>query len=215
MSQPRVNIYGFPHKGLKNALSQLLYAASRCDSTDTHSITALKTLSDEVTLLLELHQEAEDQVVLPALEAKLPGSTHQNSAEHDRLHALVEDIRQQTEQLEAGQSPAATADLFSAIGNFYAQYLNHMAEEEGDINHVIWSAFSDQEILGWQPQIMDKLTSAQKMLWFRFIIPALTPFERQIMLGGVRESVPAEAYAGIIEGLKPYLSESELSPLAA
>ncbi len=75
-----------------------------------------------------------------------------------------------------------------------------MADEEDGINQVIWDAFSDEEILSWQSQIMDKLTPEQKMLWFRFIIPALNPSERQMMLGGVRESVPAEAYAGIIEG---------------
>lgn len=215
MSQPRVNIYGFPHKGLKNALSQLLYAASRADSADAESIDSLKVLSDEVTLLLELHQDAEDQVVLPALEAKVPGSTAHNASEHDRLHAMVEGIRQQSKQLDAGQSPMAAAGLFDAVGGFYSDYLKHMAEEEHEINQVIWDAFSDEEIMSWQPQIMAKLTPEQKMLWFRFIIPALNPFERQIMLGGVRESVPAEAYAGIIEGLKPFMSEEELAPLAA
>lgn len=215
MSQPRVNIYGFPHKGLKNALSQLLYTASRADSANPESIDELKTLSDEVTLLLELHQDAEDQVVLPALEARVAGSTTHNASEHDRLHALVEGIKQQTSQLEAGQSPMATATLFDAIGGFYSDYLKHMAEEENEINQVIWNAFSDEEILGWQPQIMEKLNPEQKMLWFRFIVPALNPFERQIMLGGVRESVPGEVYAGIIESLKPYMTEAELAPLAA
>ena len=215
MSQPRVNIYGFPHKGLKNALSQLLYAASRVDNTDIKSIDSFKALSREVTLLLELHQDAEDQIVLPTLEARVPGSTAHNSSDHDRLHRLVEAIQQQSEQLEAGQSPLATAQLFDAIGNFYAEYLKHMAEEENELNQIIWEVFSDEEIMSWQPQIMDKLTPEQKMLWFRFIIPALNPFERQLMMGGIRQSVPAEVYAGIVDGLKPFMNESELAPLAA
>lgn len=69
-------------------------------------------------MLLELHQDAEDHVALPALEAKVPGLTEHNANDHDRLHRLVEGIQQQTRQLEPGQSPLVAASLFDAVGSF-------------------------------------------------------------------------------------------------
>lgn len=215
MTAPRVNIYGFPHKGLKNGLSQLWFEASKADVSDEASIQRLKSLSEQITLLLELHQEAEDEFVLPAIEAKVPGATEHNESEHHRLHQIVVDIQNQTSALEAGDAMMATSRLFTTVGQFMSDYIRHMDEEEQDMNQVIWDNFTDEEILGWQGQIMGKLTPEQKMMWFRFIVPALNPMERQIMLGGVKQNVPPEAYQGILNMLSRYMSEEELAPLAA
>lgn len=215
MTAPRVNIYGFPHKGLRNGLSQLLFQVSKTDITNEASVAELKTLGQQMVTLLTLHQEAEDSIVLVDLESRVPGSTKHNHDEHERLHTMVEAIGSQLDALEVGGSPAATARLLYTVSEFMSEYFKHMDEEEHEINQAIWDAFTDHEIMGWQPKIMDKLTPEQKMLWFRFIIPALNPMERQIMMGGMRESVPAEVYAGVINFLKDYMSEEELAPLAA
>ena len=215
MSSPRMNIYGFPHKGLRNALSQLQFEASKLDVSSHQNVTSVKALSETVVSLLELHQEAEDSVMLPDIEARVPGATTHNAREHRRLHTMVEAIAQQTQALTVGAAPEAQVQLFDAINDFFSDYLTHMAEEEREVNATIWQHFSDDEILGWQGQIMAKLTPEQKMHWFRFIIPALTPFEREIMLGGVRANVPAEAYEAILEMLSHYMPEHELAPLRA
>ena len=84
-------------------------------------------------------------------------------------------------------------------------------KEEGDMNRVIWENFSDQDILGWQGQILSKLTPDQFFKWFKYIIPALNPLEQQIMLGGFKENAPAEAYSATINGLKPFLNERQFN----
>lgn len=214
MTAPRVNIYGFPHKGLKNGLSQLWLEAGKADVSNEESVERLKALSEQLTLLLELHQQAEDEFVLPALEARAPGTTSHNAAEHDRLHQIVIDIQKQTQALNSGDAMAAVNQLFTTIGQFISDYIRHMDEEEQDMNQVIWEHFTDEEILGWQGQIMGKLTPDQKMMWFRFIVPALNPMERQIMLGGVRQNVPAAVYQGILDMLSQHMTQDELLPLA-
>jgi|AACY02.3.fsa_nt_gi hypothetical protein len=213
MSSPRMNIYGFPHKGLRNALSQLQFDASKLDVSNHEKVAKFKVLSEIVVSLLALHQDAEDSVMLPDIEARAPGSTTHNAHEHARLHTMVESIERQTETLTVGGAPEAHAELFDAINDFFSDYLTHMAEEEREMNAIIWEHFSDDEILGWQGQIMAKLTPEQKMNWFRFIIPALSPFERQIMLGGVRANVPDETYQAILTMLEQYMPASDLEPL--
>ena len=146
---------------------------------------------------------------------RVTGSTAHNSAEHDRLHVLLTPFVDQLRQLDAGTSPSFSAEMLNSLCAFLSDYLTRRAEEERDINAVIWEHFDDSEIMSWHAQIMEKLTPDQKMLWFRFIVPALNPFERQIMMGGVRASVPDAVYQGILGMLRQYMSEAELAPLAA
>ena len=146
---------------------------------------------------------------------RVPGSTSYNSAEYDRLHMLLTPFVDQLRLLDAGTSPSFSAEMLNSLCAFMSDYLPHRTEEERDMNAVIWEHFDDSEIMSWHAQIMEKLTPDQKMLWFRFIVPALNPFERQIMMGGVRASVPDAVYHGILGMLRQYRSEAELAPLAA
>ena len=129
---------------------------------------------------------------------RVTGSTAHNSAEHDRLHVLLTPFVYQLRQLDAGTSPSFSAEMLNSLCAFLSDYLTRRAEEERDINAVIWEHFDDSEIMSWHAQSMEKLTSDQKMLWFRFIVPSLNPFERQIMMGGVLASVPDAVYHGIL-----------------
>lgn len=92
--------------------------------------------------------------------------------------------------------------MLNSLCAFLSDYLTHMAEEERDMNAVIWEHFDDSEIISWHAQSMEKLTPDQKMLWFRFIVPSLNRFERQIVMGGVRASVPDALYQGILGMLR-------------
>ena len=215
MSAPRVNIYGFPHKGLRNGLSQLMFQASKTDVTSEASVAELKELTATLVELLDLHQSAEDSVVLSHLESRVPGSTEKNHADHDALHAKVAAFAAHIQDIQHGDSMAMTQQALDMVASFSSEYLMHMAEEENEINEVIWANFSDEEILQWQGEIMGKLTPEQKMNWFRFIVPALNPMERQIMLGGVKEVLPPEAYQGILDMLSNYMPADEIAPLAA
>ena len=71
MAAPRVNIYGFQHKGLRNGMSQLMFQVSKTDVTSQASVAELKSLSSTLVELLDLHQQAEDSVVLKDMELSL------------------------------------------------------------------------------------------------------------------------------------------------
>ena len=86
-------MYGFPHNGLRNGLSQVSMAAGTANASDPASIDSLKTLADELFTLLEQHAHSEESVVLPALEAKLAGSTADNLAEHERLEVGIASLK--------------------------------------------------------------------------------------------------------------------------
>ena len=45
--------------------------------------------------------------------------------------------------------------------------------------------------------------------WFKYIIPALSPLEQSIMLGGFKQNAPKEVFAATIKRLKPYVSAKQ------
>jgi hypothetical protein len=90
-----------------------------------------------------------------------------------------------------------------------------MSEEETDINKVLWSHFSDEEILGMQGKVLAKLTPDQFFKWFKYIIPSLSQLEQSLMLGGFKQNAPAEAYNGTIKNLEPYLAPKQFAYISS
>lgn len=215
MVNNRMNIYGFAHKGLKNALSQLLLELGKADTANPTDIANIKNKTQEVITLLHLHQEAEDSCVMAPLAERAPDVAHACHAEHTKLHEMVNGIEHDVAQLGAGESPDKLESVYQSLGRFYSSYLAHMAEEEATLNEAIWKHFSDDEIMQWQGQIMEKLTFEQQILWFKYIVPALNPMERQILLGGVKANAPEPAYQQVITMLKSVLTPEELVSLVA
>jgi len=210
-----MNGYGFPHKGLRLALSRLVVVSGNTDYSDEASLNALKALAKEVVELLHLHAVAEDSVILPALEEREPGSAATNVEDHKVLEEEVAEFAKQLEGITIASEPASGAMFYESVTRFFANYINHMAMEESDINALIWDNFSDEEIMSWQGRIMSMLTPAQIASFFKYMVTALNPFERNIMMGGFKANAPAEFFNSVIGMLKEHMIESEHSQMVA
>lgn len=215
MNQPRMNVYGFPHKGLRNGFSQVSMAAGTANPSDPASLESLKTLSDELFTLLEHHSHAEESVVLPALEAKLAGSTADNLAEHERLEAEIARIKEMLNDIEPGSPPGALAGFYGAFSNFHAEYLAHMAMEEGKMLPLIWDNFSDEELMKQHGRIMASFAPEQILMWFKYIVPALNPVERGIILGGFKVNAPEPFFDSVMAMLSMQMPGGEYQAMAA
>lgn len=213
MNQPRMNIYGFPHKGLRLALSKLALLSGSTDYTDSDCLSTLKGLTSEIVDLLHLHVHSEESVVLPALEEKVSGSTATNLEEHKVLENEISEFVKQLESITVGSSPVSGAKFYESIFKFYSNYINHMAMEEKDVNCLIWENFTDEEIMSWHEKIMSTLTPNQISTWIKYIVPALNPFERTIILSGFKANAPLEFFDSIIGMLKEYMTEMEHSQM--
>lgn len=215
MSTPRVNIYGFPHKGLRNGLGQLAFKLGALDINDVEGREEVLSLTEELSVLLGLHLHAEEDYVLPPLEAKVPGSTQHNHEDHEAMEALEEEMVNAIRALKDQPNIPGLNEAYDKVNLFIREYYRHMSEEEGEMNAVIWEHFSDEEILQWQGQILSKLTPEQFFSWFKFIIPSLQPHEQAIMLGGFKMNAPAEAYKATIEGLKPFVTTKQYAHISS
>jgi len=213
--EQRVNIYRFPHKGIRYGLGQLSFKVGSLIFDDNGALKACKEIADDLSELLDLHLHAEEEFVLPPLEAKVPGSTQHNHNDHIAMQKLEHDMNDAIRRLVDVPNETHLNIAYDKINNFIKEYFRHMSEEETDINKVIWEHFSDQEILGWQGQILAKLTPDQFFKWFKYIIPSLSQLEQNLMLEGFKENAPAEAYNGTIKNLEPYLTPKQFAYISS
>lgn len=208
-----MNIYGFPHKGLRIALSKLSMISGNTDYSNEESLEELKNLTKEIITLLDLHLHSEEDVVLPALEERVPGSSNENIEEHEQLEKAVHDFDEQLKGISVTSSPDEGAKFYEAISNFHSKYLSHMAMEEEEMNPIIWQNFTDEELMGWHGKIMSKLTPDQIIMWFKYIVPALNPFERTVIMGGFKMNAPEDFFNAVLDMLKEHIPENDHSQL--
>lgn len=210
MSQPRMNLYGFPHKAIRSSLSIATFTAGSIDYANEDSLKELKLLTDELVSMLQLHAKAEDDVMLADLEAKAPGSTAENMAEHEELEKMIEAFHEELKGIGSDSSPMALYDFYMNLNRFYSRYLEHMEMEERQINPLLWEHFSDEEIQGMQGRILGTFTPEESLMWNKYIVPAITPFERTIMLGAVKQNAPPEFFDAVVRMLRDYMPSHQI-----
>lgn len=212
MTAPRLDLYALIHKALRAYMTHTLLRVGRLDPTDAQEVAEV---GDEVRVLLDFcasHVQHENEIVHVAMEARAPGCTAAIVAEH-RLHEqAIDSLRALNAEL--ARDPQAASRLYHALAVFVAENLEHMAEEETSHNALLWAHFDDHELLEIQHRIHQKIDAWQMQLAMRWMLPHLNPAERAAVLGGVRRSAPADAFAGLLDMVRPLLPQRDWRKLS-
>lgn len=199
----RYDIYAFIHKGLRAFMAHTLVRVGRLDATDADEV---DEVSQEVTALLDIcrsHLEHENDFVHSAMQARAPGSCSRIADEHEHHAESIANLRQLLAQLPGSTDTAQR--LYRALSAFVAENFEHMQREETEHNAVLWAHYSDEEIMDIEHRIVASLKPDEASLSMRWMLPHMTPAERAVMLAGVRQGAPAEAFNGLLSLIRPLL----------
>jgi hemerythrin-like domain-containing protein len=203
MSTPRYDIYAFIHKGLRAFMAHTL---TRVGRVDPHDPAEVAEVSDELRALLDIcagHVDHENHVVHSAMESRRAGSATAIADDHvDHLRA-IDSLRAMLPRL-AGSDEAAHA-LYHALSAFVAHNFEHMEQEETSHNAVLWATHSDDEIRELEHRIHMRVAPHEMQLALRWMLPHMNPAERARLLGGMRQSAPAEVFDGVLGLVRPLL----------
>lgn len=213
METQRLNPFLLPHKGLRNLLAKVSFLAGNLDYTSVHEIDQLKIFAGELFDFLGQHAHVEDTMVLPDLESKSPGSTHENHEDHEILEAIVAKLVKQVENLSIKSTPTDFLDFFMEISDFHSKYLAHMLMEEREVLKAIWANFTDEELIAQHRRIVSSFTPEKILRWYRFIVPALNPQERKMVLNGMKANAPEAFFKELMEVVKAEMTEFAFSSL--
>jgi hypothetical protein len=199
----RVDIYRWIHKALRLCMSTTLTRVGAMDHEDADEVAETLAQVRELLAMCESHLDKENTYVHTAMEARRPSASAHIADEHVHheeelmeLHRLVVEVELASDSDRAEAAHALYRMLTTFVGDNYL----HMHVEETAHNAVLWSAYSDAELLSIEQTIVNSLTPMQKMSSMRWMLPALNAGERALLLGGIRDHAPApvlDAFLGI------------------
>lgn len=198
----RFDLYAGIHKALRLMMSRTL---TRVGATDPAAADEVAGALDQVGRLLdlcELHLNDENDFVHPALERARPGSAARIAAEHEHHVEAIADLRDLAglvaDRRDAARA-AALGRLYRALALFVADNFQHMQVEETAHNAVLWAAYDDAELLAIEQAIVADIPPAAMAEALHWFFPALHAGERAAMLAGMRQGMPPEPFANVLE----------------
>ena len=214
----RFDIYNLIHKALRFAYGNTLAKLGSVDVDEPASLDAALAQADSLFDLLQSHYGHEDRFVHPALEHAQPGATLRIEAEHrdhlaalDAMRELVEVVRARRGATRAG----ALARLYRALARYMAADFEHMAFEDSEFNAILWRHYSDAEIQAIDRELVATIEPAVMAVALPWMVPALNHGERVAFLGGARQGMPADLFAGVLAIARETLPSREWQKLAA
>lgn len=213
---PRVSLIVTPHKGIRNFLAQLSLQAGSIDYSSREAVAELKQRFEEIGLLLEEHAASENNFILPALEARVPGSAAHDEADHEELHQLQDSLLAQLNHiLDSGAAGEEAQQLgyafYQGLSRLHAGHLEHMLEEETGTQVLMWQHFTDEEMMQVHGQVIRSIAPNVMLTWMKYILPAQAPAERLQLLGGLQANAPEPFFRQVMEVAKGVLSTPELT----
>lgn len=216
----RMKPYDVPHKGLRNALSQLSLLAGKTDYSNPQEIESLHSLGTGVFKILTIHATDEDEITLAELEKRCPGCSDHDREDHKKIHVAQEKLETQLSRLynnrrSGGDLTGDGQEFYLSLSEFHGIYLEHTAEEERITQPLLWKHFTDDELAEHRSRIMAKNPPDTLLIWFRFVIPAQSHNERVGLLSGFRKMAPADFFAKGMGVIRRALSDFEYEKLTS
>jgi hypothetical protein len=214
----RMKSYDVPHKGLRNALSQMQFLAGKTDYSDKNEVEQLYQLGQDVFKILTIHATDENEVTLAELEKRCPGCTLHDVGDHEQIHIAQDKLEQLLVNIcnksKAGEEVTEEGEEFYlAFSEFHGTYLEHTAEEERITQPILWKHFTDEELASHRGKIMAKNPPQTLLIWFRFVIPSQSHRERLSLLTGFKKMAPATFFADGMQVIKQALTATDFDKL--
>jgi hemerythrin-like domain-containing protein len=208
----RHDLYAGIHKALRLFMSRTLTRVGATDHADADDVAATLDQLDRLLGLCEVHLKDENEFVHPALERARPGSAARIAAEHVHHAESIADLRDLAAYV-ANSRDAARASaldrLYRALALFVADNFHHMHVEETVHNPLLWAAYRDDELAAIEQAIVASIPPAVMMEALHWFVPALSAPERAAMLGEMRQGMPPEAFAAVLDIAQRTLSVAD------
>lgn len=192
---PRLDLYAHIHKALRLFMGDTLQRLGRLDVDDPLDLAAGLAQLDALLEACKRHLEHENAFVHTAIEARRAGASAAIETEHDEHLDAITGLKAESAALRAMPSAAAGQRLYRRFAAFVAHNLEHMGIEESRHNQALWAAYSDAELFEIHGRILAAIGPREMSETLRWMIPALTPAERALVVGGLPPQVQAPVLA--------------------
>ena len=206
---PRFDLYAHIHKALRLFMTDTLQHLGRMDVDDPLDLACALAQLDALLDAAAHHVEKENTFIHPAIEARRAGASAAIEVEHEEHLDSIATLRAESAALRSMPSAAAAQRLYRRFAAFVAHNLEHMGVEESRHNQALWAAYTDGELHELHGRILSSIGPREMAETLRWMIPALTPAERALVIGGL----PMAVQAPVLASARPLLNDAAWAKL--
>jgi hypothetical protein len=159
------DIFTNVHKGIRRALFDACIALGRAGEDEALGPVARALLRDALHFVAH-HGENEDVLLLPLLE-------HRARAVSERMALGHAAVNRALEALQRSIDAAPLGELHHRTCSFVALYLEHMREEECDLEPLIRTALSHEQLAGFASGSVARTAPADQRMMLSFMLRAM------------------------------------------
>lgn len=161
------DIFTNVHKGIRNALFAACTALGRAGDDEARGAAARAVLHDALRFVAH-HGENEDLLLVPLLRERAPEVWMRIQQAHAR-------VNEELVALAAAVDAEQPHELYARTCEFLALYLEHMREEEHELEPAIRAALSVEALAGFGRQSVERTAPADQQMMLAWMLPAMTP----------------------------------------
>ena len=188
------------HKGIRNELFAVTFAAGSADPHDTDAVAAVATRWRNLSGMLVEHAEHEEVFVQPVVEEHAAFLAVEILPAHRQLEvraAALEVLADRAIDACPDDRRLLTHRLYLGLAGFTAAYMEHQEFEELEVMPALCAAVSADDLLALDMAIVATLTPEQMVYSATIMLPAMNVEDRVELVGGMKEGMPHEMFAGV------------------
>ena len=212
--EQRYNIFRRTHKGLRSMLFDAGAKIQQTDFTKSKQVSITVDVIKQSTRSFLYHLSKEDKIIYHSVVLYAPYIVAMIEQTNLKDQALAESIDkiidQQKDQDTKKEMIAFGHQLQAVFFEFTAAVLQHMNKEETVINEILWSNYSDTQLIGMEVEIMKQaassdctwytgkilkvLSNREILMWVDIIKEHATPFMLKKLISTARIVLPIDRW---------------------
>lgn len=198
---PRLQPYRHIHKALRRLLTQALVDVGACDVRRPDERAKLIQTVDFVLGVCADHIAHENRYFHEPLRRRTLRATLAFDHDHDNQLQVIASLRHLLDRLREADADASALAyrIYLAFGEFVAENLQHMTEEETVLTRALWQHMSDAEILEMETVLRANLTREQSEAALRWMAASLNGEELENLLADAQHAAPPAVFAGLLD----------------
>jgi len=189
--EQRYNIFRRTHKGLRSMLFDAGAKLQQTDFTKSKQASAAVDAIKQSTRSFLYHLSKEDKIIYHSVVLYAPYIVAMIEQINLKDQALAESIDkiidQQKDQDTKKEMVAFGHQLQAVFFEFTAAVLQHMNKEETVINEILWSNYSDKQLIGMEVEMMKQASSSDSTWYTGKILKELSNREILIWVDIIKE----------------------------
>jgi len=189
--EQRYNIFKKTHKGLRSMLFDAGTKIQQTDFTKSKQANATIEMVKQSTRSFLYHLSKEDNIIYHSIVLYAPYIVAMIEQTNLKDQALAESIDKIIYQLSDIDTKKEKIDfghrLQAVFFEFTAAVLQHMSKEETVINEILWSNYTDRELIGMEVEMMKQATSSDCTWYTGKILKELSNREILVWVDSIKE----------------------------